>query len=664
MCYDDSMKNTKFTGQPKKKKNTKLVAGVMQKHKKGFGFVLQEDGEDIFVPWDSMNGAMNGDQVEVSLLPEAPWRSGKEGSRQGIVVHILTRGITEVVGTFEKSNKFGFVVPDDKRIGEDIFIQKKYFYGAERGDKVVATIIKYPDKSNSGEGRITEIISRKGETGGDIKSLIRSHGLSEIFPPKVEEEAKALSKRGIRLEDLTGRRDLRGQVVFTIDGADAKDFDDAVSLSLLPNGNALLGVHIADVTHYVGENSPLDKEALKRGTSVYLLNRVVPMLPESLSNGMCSLNPFEDRLTLSVDMEIDGTGKVINTDIYESVIRSNARFVYDDVSDFLEEGKTLPEGTLSNIPEVLTQMAQLAKLLAAKRDQRGSIDFDLDEARILLDKNGIPVDIGIAERRTANKLIEEFMLLANEVVAERFAKIQAPFVYRVHERPSTEKIQELRLFLNGLGISFPNDAQTIRPTMLKAVLQSSAGKPFERVVHTVTLRSMQKAVYDVNCTGHFGLALKYYCHFTSPIRRYPDLMIHRIIKAFLHNQWDAKTKKHFRIAAEEAAGQSSAREKISVDIEREAEKMKKAEYMTFHLGEIQPGIISGVGHFGVFVELENTVEGLIRMAALDDDYYDYEPEKHRLIGRRTQKTFTLGDKISVKVAAADPDERTIDFTLH
>lgn len=659
------MNKKKYMGQAPKKsnKNIKLIAGTMQKHKKGFGFLLPDEGDDVFIPWSAMNGAMNGDRVEVSLLPESPWKAAKEGAREGAVVNILTRGVTEVVGTFEKSNKFGFVVPDDKRVGEDIFIPKKYFGGAERGDKVVAIITKYPDKSNSGQGSITEIISRKGDTGGDIKSLIRSYGLTETFPRKVTEEAALVSARGILREDLSGRRDLRDKITFTIDGADAMDFDDAVSLVTLPNGNALLGVHIADVTHYVTENSPLDKEALSRGTSVYLLNRVVPMLPKNLSNGICSLNPFEDRLTMSVDIELDGTGKVLRSDIYESVIRSNARFIYDDVSDFLEQGKPLPESIPSAISQVLTEMAAVAKLLAARRDQRGSIDFDLDEAHIQLDKNGIPVDIGIAERRTANRLIEEFMLLANEVVAERFAKMQAPFVYRVHERPSVEKIQELRLFLNGLGMSFPKETDVIRPAMLKATLKQSEGQPFERVVHTVTLRSMQKAVYDVNCTGHFGLALRYYCHFTSPIRRYPDLMIHRIIKAFLHDDWDAKTKRHFQKAATEAAAQSSAREKLSVEIEREAEKMKKAEYMTFHLGEVLPGVISGVGHFGVFVELENTVEGLIRMAALEDDFYDYEPDKHRLIGRRKQKTFTLGDKITVKVAAADPDERTVDFKL-
>ena len=660
------MEKKKKKGQfpQKSNKTTKLIIGTMQKHKKGFGFVIteEEDGADIFVPWSAMNGAMNGDRVEVSLFPESPWKSAKEGAREGAIARILTRGVTEVVGTFEKSNKFGFVIPDDKRIGEEIFIPKKYFGNAERGDKVVAVITKYPDKNNSGLGNITEIISRKGDTGGDIKSLIRSYGLTETFPPKVDSQAATVSVRGILPEDLLGRRDLREQITFTIDGADAMDFDDAVSLQTLPNGNTLLGVHIADVTHYVTEGSPLDKEALSRGTSVYLLNRVVPMLPKNLSNGICSLNPFEDRLTMSVDIELEPNGKVIQSDIYESVIRSNARFIYDDVSDYLEQGKPL-SGIRPEISEVLTQMQTAAKALAVRRDQRGSIDFDLDEAHIQLDKSGIPVDIGIAERRTANRLIEEFMLLANEVVAERFAKMEAPFVYRVHERPSVEKIQELRLFLNGLGMSFPKETDVIKPSMLKATLKQSEGQPFERVVHTVTLRSMQKAVYDVNCTGHFGLALRYYCHFTSPIRRYPDLMIHRIIKSFLHKEWDAKTKQHLQKAAKEAAIQSSVREKQSVEIEREAEKMKKAEYMTFHLGEVFPGVISGVGSFGIFVELENTVEGLIRMAALEDDFYDFEPAKHRLVGRRKQKVFTLGDKISVKVAAADPDERTIDFKL-
>jgi ribonuclease R len=659
--FNQKPKNSNKKGARK----TQLLVGIMQKHKKGFGFVLPEadEGGDVFVPWSAMNGAMNGDKVEVSLFPESPWKSSREGAREGAVVRILSRGVTEIVGTFEKSTKFGFVIPDDKRMGEDLFIPKKYFGGAERGDKVVATITKYPDKNNSGLGNITEIISRKGDTGGDIKSLIRSYGLTETFPPKVDNQAAEAASRGILPEDLKGRRDLRGQITFTIDGADAMDFDDAVSLTLLPNGNALLGVHIADVTHYVTEDSPLDKEALSRGTSVYLLNRVVPMLPKSLSNGICSLNPYEDRLTLSVDVELNQEGEIIRSDIYESVIRSNVRFIYDDVSDFLESGKPLPDGVKPEVAEVLKDMAAVAKALAKRRDQRGSIDFDLDEAHILLDSNGIPVEIGVAERRTANRLIEEFMLLANEVVAERFAKMQAPFVYRVHERPSMDKLQELRLFLHGLGISLPKETDVIKPAVLKAILKQTEGQPFERVVHTVTLRSMQKAIYDVNCTGHFGLALKYYCHFTSPIRRYPDLMIHRIIKSFLHDEWDNRIRRHFQKAAAEAAVQSSEREKQSVEIEREAEKMKKAEYMTFHLGEVFPGIISGVGAMGIFVELENTVEGLIRMSALEDDFYDYEPEKHRLIGRRKQKTFTLGDRITVKAAAADPDERTIDFKL-
>lgn len=413
-----------------KKKKRKNLTGILSKHRRGFGFVKCEGLEkDVFISADSMGGAMNGDEVEVDLIPEYFWRDSPEG----IITKVLNREITEVAGTFEKSKKFGFVVPDGKKFNEDIFIRKKHFSGAKKGDKVVAQIIKYPDRHNSAEGRIIEIISRAGQAGGDIKAIARNYNMRETFPSKVNAEAKAVSRRKISDEDLKNRRDLRGKKIFTIDGADSKDFDDAVSIELLDNGNYLLGVHIADVAHYVKEDGPLDQEALERGTSVYLLDQVIPMLPKSLSNGICSLNPHEDRLTLSVDMEITADGTMVRHEIYESVINSVERLVYDDVSDLIERNDKRIAEKYAHIRDELFMMHNLAVRLSKLRHDRGSLDFDLDEAYITLDENGIPSSIGIAQRRSANKLIEEFMLLANETVAEHFYWMETPFVYRVHE---------------------------------------------------------------------------------------------------------------------------------------------------------------------------------------------------------------------------------------
>lgn len=643
-----------------KKKKRPVITGTLSKHKRGFGFVITEDGgEDIYISARSIHGAMDGDTVEVDLIPQALWGS----SREGIIVNILKRNTAEVVGTFEKSKRFGFVVPEGKRGGEDIFVRKKDFSGAQRGDKVVVQITRYPDKENSAEGRIVEVISRNGQPGGDIKALMRSFGLRETFPSRANAEAKAVSKRGVTDKDLMGRRDLRNKTIITIDGADSKDFDDAVSVERLPGGNYLLGVHIADVAHYVEEDGPLDREALKRGNSVYLIDQVVPMLPKKLSNGICSLNPDTDRLTLSVDMEITPDGEVVNHDIYESVIHSKARMVYSDVSDMLEHNDLSLIKKYRDIFEDILNMDKLAKILREKRERRGSLDFDFDEAYITLDERGIPISVDIAERRTANKLIEEFMLLANETVAEHFFWMELPFIYRVHEAPAAEKMEEFRSFLRSMGLTLKGASDSVHPKTLNGILEAVQGKSYENVVNTVMLRSMQKAFYGTECEGHFGLALKYYCHFTSPIRRYPDLCIHRIIKASLAGKLDTKTLKRFKAKTQEAADIASATERQAIELEREVEKMKKAEYMSHHIGEVYDGIISGVTGFGIYVQLENTIEGMIRLDSLWDDYYIYEAEKYRVIGEQTRKTYTLGQRVRIAVDSVNIENREINFEL-
>lgn len=644
----------------KKKKKRPEIAGTLSKHKRGFGFVRTEDGEgDIYISARSIHGAMDGDRVLVDLIPQALWGS----SREGIIIKILQRNTEEVAGTFEKSKKFGFVIPDGKKGGEDIFVRKKDFSGAQRGDKVLVRITKYPDKENSAEGKIVEIISRNGQAGGDIKALARSYGLRETFPSRANAEAKAVSREGIHSRDLEGRRDLRNKTIITIDGADSKDFDDAVSVEMLPGGNYLLGVHIADVSHYVAEDGYLDREALKRGNSVYLIDQVIPMLPKSLSNGICSLNPDEDRLTLSVDMEVTPQGEVVSHDIYESVIHSKERMVYSEVSDMLEKKDDSLVKKYRDIFEDLLIMNKLAGILREKREARGSLDFDFDEAYIRLDSSGAAVSVDIAERRTANKLIEEFMLLANQTVAEHFFWMEVPFIYRVHEAPTLRKMEEFRTFLRGFGLSVKGMAGSVHPRTLNEILKSVEGKSYENVVNTVMLRSMQKAYYGTECDGHFGLALNYYCHFTSPIRRYPDLFIHRVIKACLHGTLDADSMEHFRKKAQEAADTASATERTAIELEREVEKMKKAEYMAERIGARYDGIISGVTGFGIYVQLENTVEGMIRLDTLLDDYYIHEPEKYRLIGERTGRVYGLGQSVRIQVDSVDIENREINFRI-
>lgn len=637
---------------------TGTATGTLTITKKGFGFVVtgNENERDIFVSRGSLNGAMHGDTVEVEVSTGSIFGF----STNGEVTKILRRANKDIVGTFEQIGKQAFVVPGDRRMGDLVSIQKSEQKGALDGDWVSVRIMKYPESGQAAEGKVTEIISRAGAPGGDIKALVRLRGLVEAFPKKAEAEARAVAQKAV---DATGRVDLRGETTFTIDGEDAKDLDDAVSIEKNDKGNFLLGVHIADVSSYVAENGALDREALKRGTSVYLIDQVVPMLPKALSNGACSLNRGEDRLTLSVDMEITPEGETASYSIYESVIRTCERMVYSDVSDMLENEDASLIKRYSGIYNEILMMGELAGILKARRDERGSIDFDLDESHIRLDSFGKAESIGVAERRTANRLIEEFMLAANETVAEHFFHIGVPFVYRVHEKPAAEKMREFKTFIKNFGLSLKGSTGNIHPRSLNMLLKSIEGKPYENVVNTVMLRSMQKAFYSTDCRGHFGLGLKYYCHFTSPIRRYPDLMIHRIIKESLAGPVEPQRLNALDAKAAVAAEASSISEKKAQELEREVEKMKKAEYMLDHVGEAFEGVVSGVTQYGLYVQLPNTVEGMVRAGSLGNDHFEYEPDKYRLVGVSTKKAFSLGDKLDIVVKSADVAERTVDFAV-
>jgi ribonuclease R len=564
------------------------------------------------------------------------------------------------VGVFAGKRNFGVVTPYDRSAPKEIVVAKSDFGGAGAGDKVVVRLTKRTDQS--AEGRVVEIIAAAGEAGGDILAAVRRFGLTRDFPSKVEAEAARAGKRVLE-SDLAERRDLRGERIFTIDGMDAKDFDDAVSVRRFDGGGYLLGVHIADVSRYVREGSRLDREALSRGTSVYLPGLVIPMLPTSLSNGICSLNENEDRLTLSIDITVSAAGEVTGHTIYESVIRSKARLVYTDVSDILEKDSPPPSEKYGGLVGDLRIMAELAELLRKRREARGSIDFDLDEAEICLDGNGVPVLISVAERRTANRMVEEFMLLANECVAEEYCRRELPFVYRVHERPDAERMAEYRTFIGGFGLSLEGDPADVRPSALNRLLNAIKGQAYENVVNTVTLRSMQKAFYSEECKGHFGLAMPYYCHFTSPIRRYPDLIVHRIIKENLRGGIAPERRGALADTARMSALRASETERRAIELERDVEKRKKAEYMSSRIGETHDAVISGISSFGFFAGLSNTVEGLVHMNTLNDDYYIYDPAHYRLVGERTKRIFALGDTVRVTVSKVNADRCETDFVL-
>jgi len=636
-----------------------LVIGKLQSHAKGFGFLIpDEEGQnDVFIQSTSMNGAMNGDKISVKVTRE----DTNTKKREGEVVEIIERNTTNIVGIYEDCKNFGFVVSEDTRISKDVFISKKDRNGAKDGDVVTVKLTKWPDEKRKAEGVVTEVLGRKGDRGIDILMIIKKLGLPEEFSDKVLNFAESISEE-IDEKEYKGRRDLRDLKMVTIDGEDAKDLDDAVSIEKLSNGNFKLGVHIADVTNYVKENNPLDKEALKRATSVYLIDRVVPMLPRKLSNGICSLNPKVDRLTLTCFMEIDNKGKVVDHEIVESVIKTNERMTYTDVTKILKDNDEDLIKRYDYLYEDFKNMEELCKILRAKRTKRGAIDFEIAEAKIILNELGKPIEIKPYDRGISNRMIEEFMLAANETVAEHMFETHLPFVYRIHENPNEEKLTKFKEFIYNLGYTV-QWTEEISPKSFQGVLEKVKGKNEETVVSTLLLRSMMQARYAPECTGHFGLAAQYYCHFTSPIRRYPDLQIHRIIKEFLHGEVDEKRINKLKNIVGYAAKQSSEMERKAQDAEREVDDLKKAEYMEDKIGEEFDGVISSVTTFGLFVELANTIEGLVHITDLDDDYYIFNEAHLSLMGERTKKIYKLGDKVKVQCVNVDIANREVFFKI-
>jgi ribonuclease R len=638
-----------------------LIRGRLQAHAKGFGFVLPEEAgsPDIYIHANDMNGAMNGDIVLARLNQNA------RGPRlEGEIVRIVERANHTIVGTYQDEKHYGFVVTDDKRITKDIFIPKGASMGAVDGHKVVVEIVRYPETGRGNpEGKVIEILGHKNDPGVDILSIIRKYGLPETFPDAVMREAEAVPDT-ISEEEIKGRRDLRDRVMVTIDGADAKDLDDAVSVEILENGNYRLGVHIADVSYYVKENSELDVEAFRRGTSVYLVDRVIPMLPHRLSNGICSLNPKVDRLTLTCDMEIDEEGQVVKYDIYESVIRTNERMTYSDVYKILEEDDQALKERYSELVPHFEAMKELALRLRHYRMERGAIDFDFGEAKILVDSEGNPTEVRMRERTIAERIIEEFMLKANETVAEHFHWMNVPFIYRIHEDPDADRLQTFLEFVTNFGYFVRGKANSIHPRTLQTLLEQAKGTPEETVISKVMLRSMKQAKYDAENRGHFGLAAEFYTHFTSPIRRYPDLIVHRMIRESLKpGGFTPQRIEEWYMKMPSIAEQSSERERNAVDAERETDDLKKAEYMLQHMDEEFDGIVSSVASFGMFVELPNTIEGMVHISYLTDDYYDFHENQYALIGQRTGRMFRIGDEVRVRVVNVNVDDHTIDFEV-
>ncbi|NLY43681.1 MAG: ribonuclease R [Clostridiaceae bacterium] len=636
-----------------------LVVGRFQGNERGFGFVIPDDETiaDVFIPLEEVNGAMHNDRVIARFT-----RAIVEGRRaEGEIIRILKRANDTVVGTFESSKYFGFVVPDDRRLSQDIFIPRDEFNGAVTGQKVVVKILRWPEARRNPEGKIIEVLGYKDDPGTDVLSIMHQYNLSEEFPEDVLKQAEQIPSV-VEESEIKRRRDLRHLNIITIDGEDAKDLDDAVSIERLENGYYRLGVHIADVSHYVKEKTPLDREAFKRGTSVYLVDRVIPMLPKKLSNGICSLNPQVDRLTLSVMMDIDDKGRVVNYDIFDSVIKTKARMTYGDVTRILEDEDPELMEKYSDLVDDLRLMKELALILRDKRMERGSIDFDFPEAKIILDEKGKPIDVKKYEITISNRIIEEFMLVCNETVAEHMYWTGVPFVYRVHEDPDPEKIESFNLLIYNLGYHLKGIAK-IHPKSLQQLLNKIKGKKEERIISTVMLRSLMKAKYSHENLGHFGLAAKYYCHFTSPIRRYPDLVIHRIIKESISKGISSRREEFLKSFVQEAAKHSSEREIAAQEAERETENLKKVEFMKDKIGEVFEGVISGVTSFGMFVELDNTVEGLIRISSLEDDYYIYDEKHYSLIGENKKRIFKIGDEVKVRLVRADLPTRQLDFIL-
>lgn len=635
--------------------------GIYRKNQKGFGFVRIEGQDDeIYISKENSLNALNGDRVLIEILEE----KNKVKNAEGRVAKILKHEKDTIVGIFQNNKTFGFVIPDDKNFGTDIYISKNNFGKARNNHKVLVKITKYPQKGKNAEGKIIEVLGNVNEAGVDMLSLIKEHSLPSTFPDEVVQEAKKCGNQ-VDKKDIPNRIDLRGQTIFTIDGADAKDLDDAVKVSKLENGNYRLDVHIADVSYYVKENSLLDQEALIRGTSIYMLGRVIPMLPRELSNGICSLNAGEDRFTLSCSMEINEKGNVVSSEVYKAIINVTERMTYEDVQKIIDASDKEVMKRYETYIQEFKLMEELALILKNKRMEQGYLNLDIPESKIDLDIDGRVTNISKYETSFANEIIEQFMLSANETIAEKFFWLDAPFIYRVHEEPDLEKVQELNKFLFNFGMKIKANKDNIYPKEFSKILEEIKGKEEEKVVSNLVLRTLKVARYEAENKGHFGIASKYYCHFTSPIRRYPDLFIHRIISKYLEENYDVSQKwvETYKQEAIDRAKQSSEREKIATQVEREAEDIKKAEYMESRIGEEYEGIVSSITSFGMFVELENTVEGLIRFENLDDEYFIYDEDRKRLIGERTNITYKIGDKVKIRVISANKLLRQIDFEI-
>ncbi|RHQ15685.1 ribonuclease R [Lachnospiraceae bacterium AM48-27BH] len=632
------------------------LAGTFCGHAKGFGFVTIEGREqDVFIPADKTKGAMDGDKVQIVIEGEA---RGKRA--EGAVLRILEHANKTVIGFYQKNKNFGFVLPDNQKLGQDIFIPQGKDMGAVTGHKVIVRITDFGDDRKKPEGVITEILGHVNDPGVDILSIIKAYGLPEGFPDDVMVQVAGIPDE-VEEEEKKNRLDLRHLQTVTIDGEDAKDLDDAISISKENDDHYTLGVHIADVSHYVTENSPLDKEALKRGTSVYLVDRVIPMLPHKLSNGICSLNAGTDRLALSCLMEIDGKGNVIGHRIAETLIQVDRRMTYTAVNAIVTDRDPDVMEEYRDFVPMFDLMKELADILRERRKKRGSIDFDFPESKIILDEKGRPVDIKPYERNAATKIIEDFMLMANETIAEDYFWQELPFLYRTHDYPDPEKMKRLGTFINNFGYTIRTQNGEVHPKELQKLLDKIEGTPEEALISRLTLRSMKQAKYTTVCTGHFGLAANYYTHFTSPIRRYPDLQIHRIIKENLRRGLSDRRFAHYDSILPEVAVQCSSMERRADEAERETDKLKKCEYMSKRIGKEYDGVISGVTNWGLYVELPNTVEGLIRVNDLTGDYFVFDEEHMELVGEMTRKSYKLGQKILVQVADTDKLTRTIDF---
>ena len=664
--------------------SNKYLSGVFRANEKGFGFVKVDGIEkEIYIAKKYTKTALNGDKVLIEIFDES-----EGANKEGRIIKILTRDVDTVVGVFVNNRNYGFVVPDDRKLGTDIFISKKNFGKARNNSKVLVKITKYPENGKNAEGEIIEVLGGINEAGVDMLSLIKEYKLPYEFPEKVVEEAKKMDENSIQ-QEIAGRLDLRNEEIFTIDGEDAKDLDDAVNVKKLENGNYELGVHIADVSNYVTEGSNLDKEAITRGTSIYMLDRVIPMLPRELSNGICSLNAKKDRLTISVIMEINKEGQVVSSQIKKSVVNVTRRMSYNEISTILKylhgENEETEEENVEDAKQKINtlkkdlnllnecktyfkhfeEMEKLAKILKKRREKQGSLNLDIPETKIILDEDGFAIDVKKYELTFANEIIEQFMLTANETVAETFYWLQAPFIYRVHEEPDEDKVLELNKFLYNFGYKIKTSKDNIHPKAFAEVLEDIKGKEEERVISTLILRTLKVARYESENKGHFGIASKYYCHFTSPIRRYPDLFIHRVISKYLENNYnvDEETLEKFSSQAAMYADSSSEREKVAQKVERDSIEIKKAEYMQDKIGEEYEAIVSSVTSFGMFVELENTVEGLIRFENLGDEYFIYDENRKTLTGEQTKKTYKIGDKVKIKVINANKITRQIDFEI-